>query len=64
MGERRVAWPGTTDVMDKHQGARRTVHWARVGLDVRVQRGTAAGRPAVRDVARARGPDAFQCPTV
>jgi hypothetical protein len=64
MGERRVSWPGTTDIMDKHQGARRTVHWVRASLSVRVRCGMAADRPAVRDVARARGPDTFQCPTV
>jgi hypothetical protein len=29
-----------------------------------VRRGTTVGRPAVRDVARACGPSAFQCPTV
>jgi hypothetical protein len=63
-GKRRVAWLGTTDVTDTLQGAQRMVHWVWASLGVRVRRGTAAGRAAVHDVARARGPDAFQRYTI
>jgi hypothetical protein len=57
------AWrrPGPKSTTHRSPLAPRTDQGSPVWLGVHVRRGTAAGRPAVHDVARAQGAGAFQC---